>query len=515
MPAISRADRLKRDYVDNRVNAAAAQATDMPEQATDTLGAVNTGLGFLSDAAGVTNGALALDNGIHQGVNDLADPDQYMKDRSEGTGWVNIGAGIVNFGQGIMSMYSHGKKLGKLKHDRDDIKKTESRWGMAAAATRTVGSIFRVASGAMGVAGVTDATQNGFVAGTGAALNTAASVFDTIGARKTANEYNKRSGNTRSLMYGKDKQADYDAYKRNSRNVGLSRDVRDSYKQEAKGVKARMFAMRQAATLNRIKGAAAGDRAGTSGVFGIGAGLLSLGSVLAKNLMGGAAGSAVAGLAGIGASLVSSVGRGVAVSEKKREKDSMDKFHKDIVDEYLNKKTAKIIAQYRADRRAEAAAAASMPQRDDDDSDEESGGRSDGRGTSSSGISVTTTTTTVSSGRHGSAAVSPSQDEESIVPPAAHTGERPRPDAELDELSLQEAQMIALARLGVYNGPIDEDAQFDLSDHYGRAFNAITKKRAKLIMNSKDEEKDRMIQALGLSADASEDEVAAALGYEG
>ena len=512
--AESRADRLKRQYVDNKVNATAAQANDMPEQGTDHLGNINLGLGFLSDAAGITAGALGMDNGIHQGKNGLSESDDYMKGRSTGAGWLNIGAGIINLGQSGLSMFSHGRKLYKLRNDRDSIKKTESKWGMAASATRGVGSFFKVASGAMGVAGVTDPTKTGFVAGTGALLNTAASVMDTIGAGKTATEYKKRRDKADALMLGAGSRNAYKSMKENSRNADNTDEQREGFRKDAKAIKARMYAMRQAKAVSSIKASGAQDRAISSGVMGIGAGLLSLGSALTKSLVKGPGGAAIGGLLGIGASAFSSLNKGASMSAKASEKASKEKLHSDVVDEYLREKAAKIIEQYNADRRAEAAAAAARAQADGadrDDADERVREAPAGPVSDSSGGDRGSSTTGPRARRPRSSSAPPA------VRPTAHpeAGSDPDQPPAPDTLSDQEAKMIALARLGVYTGPIDKDAQFDIKQYYGHAFNAITKKRAKLILDSGDAEKHDMLGALGLPDNATEAEVASALGYEG
>jgi hypothetical protein len=80
------------------------------------------------------------------------------------------------------------------------------------------------------------------------------------------------------------------------------------------------------------------------------------------------------------------------------------------------------------------------------------------------------------------------------------------------ELSDEEAEKIAVMRLGVEVDLDGENAYEPLTaEQKDKAFQKLTEKRAKNILNSSKEEKTQMMGALGLEPDATFEEVVAAL----
>ena len=81
---------------------------------------------------------------------------------------------------------------------------------------------------------------------------------------------------------------------------------------------------------------------------------------------------------------------------------------------------------------------------------------------------------------------------------------------DLSNITLDEAKIIAVMRLGVEIR--DTDAYGLSSEGYEEAFKILTEKRAKNILKSEDADKHNMLNALGLSDDATLEDVKAALG---
>jgi hypothetical protein len=80
------------------------------------------------------------------------------------------------------------------------------------------------------------------------------------------------------------------------------------------------------------------------------------------------------------------------------------------------------------------------------------------------------------------------------------------------ELSDEEAEKIAVMRLGVEVDLDGENAYEPLTaEQKDKAFQKLTEKRAKNILNSSKEEKTQMMGALGLEPDATFEEVVEAL----
>ena len=219
-------------------------------------------------------------------------------------------------------------------------------------------------------------------------------------------------------------------------------------------LKARKDAMKQAADMHRARAGESQKNVGNlvGGILGgIGSIMSGVSKILGKG--GGLLGN-ILKYGGAGVSLIGNLSKGIgkAVDAKKasNEKEALKPKKRDIVDEYIGEKAGRIMDEARNIRLSD--------------------------------------------------------------PEKSEYGVQTFPMPTLDE-----AKKIAVLRLGVTDDTRisvmgDDDLDLNLSsEDYEKAFKIITEKRAKNILKSEDADKNEMLDALGLSHDASLEDVKSAL----